>query len=88
MTGKNINKSVVNVGLNNDRIEMKQDSKDKSLRQLKPSKDGTEMNTRASKQMSKIISESMLDCRDIGIGTMGMNGDDIDQFLKNSHDIL
>lgn len=88
LTGKNINKSHANVGLNNDRIDMQQDSKDKSLRQMKPSKDGTELNTRASRQMSKIISESMLDCRDIGIGTMGMNGDDIDQFLKNSHDIL
>ena len=38
--------------------------------------------------MSKIISESMLDCRDIGIGTGAINGEEIDQFLKNSHDIL
>jgi hypothetical protein len=37
--------------------------------------------------LPKVFSESVLDYRDIGIGT-GFNGDDIDTFLKNSHDIL
>jgi hypothetical protein len=37
--------------------------------------------------LPKVFSESVLDCRDIGIGT-GFNGDDIDTFLKNSHDNL
>ena len=46
------------------------------------------MQSRASKNMHKIISESMLDCRDIGIGTSAMNDDDIDKILKNSHDML
>ena len=38
--------------------------------------------------MSKIISESLLDCRDIGIGTSAINGEEIDNFLKNSNDML
>jgi hypothetical protein len=37
---------------------------------------------------SKIISESLLDCRDIGIGTSVVNGDVIDAFLENSNDML
>ena len=41
-----------------------------------------------SKFMSKIISESLLDCRDIGIGTSAINGEEIDNFLKNSNDML
>ena len=38
--------------------------------------------------MSKIISESLLDCRDIGIGTSVINGEEIDQFLRNSNEML
>jgi hypothetical protein len=36
--------------------------------------------------MSKIISESLLDCRDIGIGTSA--GEEIDKYLENSNEML
>lgn len=48
---------------------------------------GGPLTSKTSKLMSKIISESMLDCRDIGIGTGALNGEEIDQVLKSSQDI-
>lgn len=45
---------------------------------------GGPLTSKTSKLMSKIISESMLDCRDIGIGTGASNGAESDPFLKNS----
>jgi hypothetical protein len=35
-----------------------------------------------------MISESLLDCRDIGIGTTGVNGDAVDGLLESSNEML
>lgn len=89
--GKNILKSMIQVEMKTEHNQANRDTLKASARYQKSNREAAREAADAGargRQMSKIISESMLDCRDIGTGTMAIHEDEIDQFLKNSSEIL